>query len=139
MTTWRLFARGAMARPFFADVELSDDLSATAARSVLTLWCENHPARPSLYGVRLAAGGPWLNAGQLRGRESAAIVYAIHAVAIVRRPDWLLSCPQDGQYRPWGAPCEAASLPLPIASRGRTRAHVRHAAEVGQRWAKAGR
>lgn len=140
MTVWRLFGRGAFERPWLGTIDIPAGTSATDARDAAIGMLERDPARPSLLGMRVdAAGAPWINAGQLRGREAAEVVAAILGAAIVRRPDWVLSCRQDGQWRPFGAPLDAASLPLPIASAGLVAAHHRHAADVGGRWARAGR
>jgi hypothetical protein len=137
MTFWKICGRGPLGRAHVETVELPTAMSATAAREALLRHLERNPARPSLSGVRLAApGSPWINAGQFRGKESAEIVAMILSPAILARPSWFISCPQDGQWRPWGAPFEAASLPLPIASRGQTNAITRYAAATGQRWAR---
>ena len=139
MTTWRLFGRAAFGAPWLTTLELPDGIAATAARAAAVVAAERDPRRPSLIGMRLVAdGAPWINVGQMRGKECAEIVAAILGAAIVRRPDWLINCHQDGQWRPWGAPFNAEAHPLPIASHGQTRAQVRFAASTGQRWAKAG-
>ena len=118
-TTWKLFGRGAFGLPYFATVGLADELPATAMRDYCAGVMQRMSPMPSLVAMRLdIEGAPWLNAGQMRGKEPATFVYALMAPAIAARPDWWISCYQDGVNRPWGAPFEASQNPLPLHTAG---------------------